>query len=158
MTLKAIIVKVPDFDSLIEELARDVNTTVNAIDQQYKKTYRTWQHKPDFKKTKAVITKRRIAGNTGIHKKVSKENPYQFVEKGTRVRYATMSPDFKAKTRPGLIVSRKGTGGVLFVNRNKPRPGIKKRDFTGQIRKREQPKFTRLVTKTFNDFSKKQGT
>jgi len=48
---------------------------------------------------------------------------------GTRVRYATMTPGFVAKSVPRTLASRPGRGGVLYVNRNRPRPGIKAREW-----------------------------
>lgn len=46
---------------------------------------------------------------------------------GTSVRYATMTPNFSAKTVPRLLASRAGAGGVAFVNKKRPKPGIKPR-------------------------------
>lgn len=61
---------------------------------------------------------------------------YTFVNNGTRVRYATMTPDFQAKTVPRIIASGPGQGGVAFVSRAHPRPGIKGRFFDEEIAKK----------------------
>lgn len=153
---KAIIAKPPDFERLIEALKVDVNTEVKNIDAEYAKTYRTWEHKPDFEIRRAEISGNRIEGSTAIYEGPSRDNPYPFIEKGTRVRYATMTPDFKAKTVPRVVSSGPGRGGLLYVSKKRPRPGIKAREFTEEIKDREQPKFEELVERTFNEFSKRQ--
>ena len=53
------------------------------------------------------------------------EKPYLYLTRGTRVRYATMTPGFMAKTKVGVLSSGVGKGGVLFISRKHPRPGIK---------------------------------
>lgn len=55
---------------------------------------------------------------------------YKFLNEGTRVRYATMTKDFSPKTRVGSFSSSTGRGGVIFVSRNHPRPGIQARGWT----------------------------
>lgn len=66
---------------------------------------------------------------------------YLFVDEGTKVRYATMSPDFIAKTKPKSLKAGKGRGRMLFVNKKKPRPGIKARGFTKLVKKKWEPLF-----------------
>lgn len=156
MPFKAIIAKVPNFDALIEELKKDVNDEVSDIDAKYAKTYRTWEHKPDFKIKKASIEGDRIVGSTAIYQGPSRDNPYQFIEKGTKVRYATMTPGFRAKTSVRVIGSGTGAGGLLYVSKRRPRPGIKAREFTEVIQEEEQPKFEAKVKETFKRFSIRQ--
>lgn len=59
---------------------------------------------------------------------------YKFVSGGTKVRYATMTPDFIAKTSPRVIGSGAGRGGVMFISKKHPRPGIKAREFELEIK------------------------
>ena len=54
---------------------------------------------------------------------------YFFLTRGTSVRYATMTPNFQSKTVPGRLSTRGGRGGVWFINKRQPRPGIKARNF-----------------------------
>jgi hypothetical protein len=61
---------------------------------------------------------------------------YYFLNFGTRVRYATMSDDWQSKTVPRLIASRQGSGRVLYVRTDRPRPGIKARHFDEEIAKK----------------------
>lgn len=68
---------------------------------------------------------------------------YKFLNEGTRVRYATMSKNFSPKTRVGSFSSSRGRGGLLFVNRNKPMPGIVARGWTPIVQKEIQAEFPR---------------
>lgn len=89
----------------------------------FQTTTQTWKHPVVFEIKKEsyarwVFTRNRI---------------YKFVSGGTRVRYATMTPGFTPKTRTGHIGSGPGSGGVLYVNRRRPRPGIRAREFPKAI-------------------------
>lgn len=57
-----------------------------------------------------------------------------WVDKGTAVRYAQVSPDWQSKTQPGQRTPGAGQGRVLYIDRNRPRPGIKPRDFSKTIK------------------------
>jgi len=92
------------------------------IQKDFGSTVKTWNNKPRFK-IKGSGYKRIIFTD-------SKE--YFYVSGGTRVRYATMSRNFQAKTRAGRFQAGAGRGGVLFINKKKPRPGIKARNFDKQ--------------------------
>jgi hypothetical protein len=70
---------------------------------------------------------------------------YFYVSGGTAVRYATMSPDWQSKTAPGRLSAGSGRGRVLYVSRNRPRPGIEARKFDEQIVKKEDKPFERAV-------------
>lgn len=58
-----------------------------------------------------------------------------WLDEGTDVRYATMTPNFQPKTRRGVVSSGNGQGGVLFVNTSQPRPGIEPREFSKTLLK-----------------------
>lgn len=55
---------------------------------------------------------------------------YLWLDNGTDIRYATMSNNFVSKTVVGSLSSRPGRGGVRYVNRKHPRPGITARGWT----------------------------
>jgi hypothetical protein len=90
----------------------------------FKVTTRTWSTQPDFVKEK----------DPGVRRVYTTNLIYKFVSGGTRVRYATMSPGFIAKTKTGVIGSTAGKGGMMFVSRKFPRPGIEARKFDVAIR------------------------
>lgn len=52
---------------------------------------------------------------------------WHWLNSGTSIRYATMTRGFKAKTRTGRVTAGIGAGGLAFVDRKVPRPGIKAR-------------------------------
>jgi hypothetical protein len=82
-------------------------------------TTTTWLARPEFKIEKRVGS-RKVFTNDAI---------YAFLNYGTRVRYATMSPGFRPKTRSRYLGSNVGTGGMVFVRTDIPRPGIDAREF-----------------------------
>lgn len=75
---------------------------------------------------------------------------YLFVSRGTRIRYATMTGDFIAKTKVGRIASGPGRGGVAFISRAHPRPGIKARRFEEVIAKKWIKNFPDLIQRAVN--------
>lgn len=89
----------------------------------------TWDHKPQFEMV-TNFSSNDIEVLLGTDDKI-----FGYLDRGTSVRYAVMTPDFQAKTTPGSLQSGRGRGGVVIVNRKRPRPGIKARDFSGQVEK-----------------------
>lgn len=89
-------------------------------------TTQTWREQPPF-----------AVAQDASSVTVSTDNAvYGYINDGTAVRYATMTPDFIAKTRVQWIGSGPGAGGVAFINKNRPRPGIKAREFDTEIKKK----------------------
>lgn len=101
-----------------------LDMTAEAIRADYHVTTRTWSNKPTFVIEKPNPWERLIYTENEI---------YGYVSEGTPVRYATMTPDFQAKTAPRVIASGTGRGGVAFVSKAHPRPGIKAREFPETI-------------------------
>lgn len=112
-------------DSTAENIRIDLQVTVQ-----------TWKEKPTFKIEVTGEDSREISTDNLI---------YKFVSGGTKVRYATMTGDFIAKTRPGWIGSGAGRGGRAFVNKKKPMPGIKARHFPKVIIKKWKPRLPGLM-------------
>lgn len=104
-------------------------------------TVQTWKQRPEFKIEKKA-GERVISTDNLI---------YKFVSGGTRVRYATMSKDFIAKTRPNVIGSGAGRGKRMFVSRKHPRPGIKARAFPKAIIRKWGPRFPELCRRMIKD-------
>lgn len=80
-----------------------------------------------------------LTGPTGNTMGIKKWN---WLNEGTRVRYATMSKNWRSKTSPGSFRSGAGRGRMLFVSRRRPRPGIQARDWTGKLTKQRRQPFT----------------
>lgn len=123
--LKAIIPKSLPFARKNMERIIDnaINQTALAIQVDFNVTTQTWRKRPTF-----VI--RRTPNGAQIF---TTNLIYKFVSGGTKVRYATMTPGFMAKTRVGQIMSARGRGGMAFISRKHPRPGIKARKFPETI-------------------------
>ena len=141
-------------NQLLNGLRKVVKKQAGYSNTQFGLTYKTWQHKPDFKED-FNDKGNKLEGIASTSGEGSKDNPYPFITKGTPVRYATMTPDFSPKSRRRVIGSRGGRGGVAFINKNKPRPGIEAREFEEEIAKREQPKFETRAQKALDSAAKR---
>lgn len=107
------------------------------------KPTRTWSTPVVFK-TEVTVGGARGGGKgrSGVAIEVTTDDMrYKFVDLGTKVRYATMSPDFQAKTKVNSLTARRGRGGLLFISKKRPRPGIKARGFTKLVQKKWEPAF-----------------
>jgi len=96
-------------------------------EKRFGETTRTWRHAVKFDITLRPETTQIVGGC------FTQDEVYFYLDGGTRVRYATMTPDFQAKTRPWWIGSGPGRGGVRYINRRRPRPGIKARHFADAV-------------------------
>ena len=121
--------------STIRKAALDALTEEGqAIKADFDETIAGWQHdKPTFKpKVKASSSSPAVQVEpTGNEKGVSK---WHWLNGGTRIRWALMTPGWKSKTRPGTLLTRGGKGGVRIAGRKAmmrrgiaPRPGIEAR-------------------------------
>src|SRR5450759_2671498 len=112
---RALDLKAKKLSQVVKDIAKDMG---NRVWLDYLRTVETWKNVPKFER---VVE---ISGDTVTVMVGTDDLIYKFVDLGTRVRYATMSPDFKAKTRPGILGSRAGSGEMLFVDKKHPKPGI----------------------------------
>lgn len=109
------------------------------LSKEFAKTVATWRNKPAFDKT-VTEDAGRIVGEVSTDSDI-----YRYVSGGTRVRYATMSPDFSAKTQPHVIGSGPGSGGVLYISKMHPRPGIEAREFDKTIAEQKAKKIESIL-------------
>lgn len=128
-----------------------VERTLKAIQAGYDKTEATWKDKALFTKT-ITNTAIEIIGQYMTDDKI-----VRFLDEGTRVRYATLSPDWKSKTQVRWIGSGPGSGRVLFVSRKHPRPGIKARRWTEEIKKAVMPLFKTEAQEAYKRAAKRSG-
>ena len=135
----------------------------NELDRLINQAMKDWNklNEAEFQSTVIGFTRNKIDFDllfvfTPNHKEaeVSTSNKiYGYLNDGTAVRYATMGPRFKPKTVPGRIKAGGGQTDVLYVNRNRPRPGIKARKFDESIMKKLKPKFFELVSEAVLAFT-----
>lgn len=132
------------FDNAAKSILDRVHTRVGdfasgELTDDFNETQKTFRSKFD------VETQDKSSRSQITHEAFIDEPVYFFISGGTAVRYATMSPDWRSKTQPGRLGAGAGRGRVLFVNKRKPRPGIKARKFDEQIVKKEKKPFERAV-------------
>lgn len=129
------------------------------------KPTRTWKTPVEFKTDVNVgnaaggaLAKKVMGSASGVSVQVTTaDKRYRFLDEGTKVRYATMSRGFQAKTRPNSLQARRGRGQALFVNKKRPRPGIKARHFTKLVHKLWQPKFRAEMQKALDEAARESG-
>lgn len=125
-------------DIILDQL----NKEGKQMKQLFAKTTRTWKPPARFRIDK------RVAGNDAEVRVSTKDVRFINLDKGTKKRWAVMSNPYTAKSRVRVIGSRPGRGKAVIkgkqamTQRNiKPRPGIKAREFSVEIRKRRRPIF-----------------
>jgi len=121
--------------------ARRVNVETKA---RYSRTVRTWKNKPVFVSTISTAGGN-ITSNTGTDNAI-----YGYVNNGTSVRYAVMTPDFVSKTEPGIVNSRAGAGGFSHFSFQNPRPGITARRFDVAIAKELKNNVAKILQEEIN--------
>lgn len=108
------------------------------VEADLKATTATWKTKhPKFKvMVRYAGGDARVIGDTDG---ASLDNDiWHYINEGTSVRYATMTSDFQPKTRKRNIGSMAGAGGMMYVSKKNPRPGIEAREFTDAIRENNE--------------------
>ena len=103
-------------DTLAEEAASD-----------FRKTMQTWvSHKSDV-----YVEQKPYERTVYVRDQI-----YSYINFGTDVRRALLTPDWVSKTQPGVIGSGAGQGLVVAVKRSFNFPGIKARNFDEAIAER----------------------
>jgi len=103
----------------------------------FAKVVRTWRTETNF-------WYRTAETNEGIKLTFFTDNPkFKFVDEGTAVRYAVMTPDFIARTKPNVLGSFTGKGGLWYMLRKgmEAKPGLQARNFSEIITERTGPTF-----------------
>lgn len=139
VTLLAIVPKGIKKIAARKELVKVARALGKELTPEYRKVTKTWKgEKPRF--TASVDeTRNSVKLNVGVPNTESDGNKkFMWLEEGTKVRYATMTPDFQPKTQAGVLGSSKGRGKKAFVDKRKPKPGIKPRGWTEQIIKEKR--------------------
>lgn len=130
-------------------LQRQAIREIRIIDGLYAKTYRTWSNKPSFKITDTSNAPKKVEVRTGTN-----QDQMLWLDEGTRIRWAVMSPDWVSKTKPRTLGSQSGSGRVIIAGRRAmtargiaPRPGIKARQFTKEIVVRRSRPYSKAMTR-----------
>lgn len=161
ITFKAI--KPAKFNSKVfqQELIAQAERIAPKMHADLKRPTMTWNPPVEFVEQIFLGTRAAVESDkagAGIAIAVTTEDKrFLFVDEGTKVRYATMSPDFVAKTKPNSLRAGKGRGRMLFVNKKKPRPGIKARNFSKMVKKKWEPLFRSQMAAALERAAKKSG-
>lgn len=140
------------------ELLNELRKTGTAVKKDFEQTTRTWKgDKPKFGVAVSLA-----AANGGPTLLVEPEGgkgakKWEWLDKGTKVRYATMTSNFVPKTQPGSLASGVGRGGVAFVNKKRPRPGIEPRRWSILITRNWRPRMKRRMEQALTRAAKKSG-
>ena len=105
---------------------------------------KTWVSKPKF----TFKTTRDLSLVVGTN-----DDVYKFINWGTETRWAVMSPDFVAKTRPGRLNARGGSGrvmirgksGMFLAGRRFPQQGIEARRFDKLVMIRMERNLNKMI-------------
>lgn len=120
-----------DPEQYIKSIVAELDEDALQIKTNFDLSTATWADRPVFDIKKTGEYERQIS--------TYNEN-YARLNKGTRVRYVIMTPDFIAKSQANSLSAGSGRGGVLR-HTNTPRPGIKARNFDKQVVKIWDSKF-----------------
>ena len=154
-----------DVDEIRLEMLNALRKEAGEIRKALDKTTSTWSGaKPKFKDQSISLA----GGNasvattpTGDEKGVQK---WVWLNEGTSIRWALMSPSWSSKTRPGRLHSGPGRGRVIIAGRRamtarniKPRPGIEARKWDEALAKQRKRPFGKAMASAIKKGSEKAG-
>jgi len=144
-TVKSIKPKKLRIDAVRLQLLNALRAEGKVQREKLEQTTATWKgEKPDFesliglsKGDASVAT-----GPTGDEMGCKK---WGWLNEGTRVRRALMSPDWRSKTHRRNFRSGAGAGHMVYVSRRLNRPGIKAREWTKLLQEQRRRPFTKRM-------------
>lgn len=124
---KVIKADLPDIGAMLRPFEGEMKHYLDIVERKFQSSTATWDHRPNF----VVDVKRSGFGPAFkvVGEVYTEDEVYGYLNNGTSVRYATMTKNFSPKTKPGRISSGAGSGGLHYVSRSRPRPGIKARSW-----------------------------
>lgn len=126
---------------MLRAITAAMDESAEKAKELFEETVETWESKPEFI----------VMGDGATHRYIyTSSQVYGYLNYGTRVRYATMTPGFVAKTSPKVIKSGAGSGGVHFINKSRPRPGIQARRWDEVISAEMQKEFPKIMQEAIN--------
>jgi hypothetical protein len=132
--------KLFDAQAIERAIEQELDHQADLVRQEFEKTTATWSHKPAF-----MVQRSPWQRDIGTD-----DQQYFWINAGTSVRYAHMTRNFSPKTAPGIIGSMGGSGGLAFISKKHPRPGIKAREFDKAIAKTWEPILARALQDAIN--------
>ena len=153
-------------DKLRLELLNAIRKVGRATRREFEATTKNWKHKVKFEMlislkdgpTALVATDDKIYGyvDEGTGQAAGHGGKYPIRPK--RAKALAFPSVSVPRTRPGSLVSGAGSkGGKTVFAKEVWHPGIKPRDFTGQIKKKMLPRFRREMEKAMVEAARKSG-
>lgn len=105
------------------------------VTNDFKYVTRFWEHDV------AIKSEMRYRGGDIFVLVGADDEIFGYISGGTDVRYATMDQHFVRKTNPGTLETFPGHGGLLFVSKKFPHPGIEARRYEVLIREKYEKQF-----------------
>lgn len=126
-----------DPDTIIKRLASELDNAAQRAKESLESTTVNFQRvSPTF-----LIEKEKDSENE-IRLVAPKDDQFgriwMFLDGGTSVRYAILSPDWRSKTTPGTLSTGLGAGRVLYIDINDPQPGIEARLWSELVASEQQ--------------------
>lgn len=129
------------------EMFAEMGRQIDIMNRMYGATYRSWTHKPQFKKSF------RTSANFLEAKVSTIDQIYAWVDDGTRAHaivprrasQLSFEAQFQPKTNPNIIGSRRGSRSGRRHATHVFHPGAKPRNFTKEIVKRRAAPYTRQM-------------
>lgn len=123
----------------------------------FERTVQTWEgDKPGFE------LQRKLTGDTvtlevvltGSDLAIKK---WIWLNRGTSVRYAILSSDWKSKTEPDNLDAGEGSGRVVKIDMDNPQPGIEARNWSKIIMRQFKPGYHRRMQRAMRRGAAKTG-
>lgn len=108
----------------------------------YNKTTETWRRRPTFRVEDTPTGVRVLVGSVQVGDR--RKPIWLYLDQGTAKRFAVMTKGFKAKTRPGYLVSYQGVGRMAYISK-KPKKGIQARNWNEKIAERMRKSISQKV-------------
>jgi len=144
-------------DAFRVEFLAGLRESGTELAKEFERTTRTWlQDKPKFTPQSSTASNKLTLDVVMVGSEMAKSK-WVWINFGTKVRYATMSQDWKSKTQVGMLDSGSGRGRKLFVSKRHPRPGIKARGWNKIIAKEFQKKFTDRMQEAMRKGAQRSG-
>lgn len=135
------IIKAPVFG--IKRIEKEIDSVLDRYAHlakgDFDRTTKTWSHEAPF------VTKKVERSRERAIQVYTDDEVYGILDGGTTIRYTTMTPDFMPKTKPGVLSSFPGQGGVAYIDKQRPRPGIEAREFALTVKEKYKRKFERDI-------------
>ena len=134
---------IPAFITQLQKIQDSMKAELEAegkeVNRLYNQTSHTWKAQPRFMQ-KIEMNPKQDSVTVWAEDRI-----YWFVHEGVSVMRAVLTNPYVARTSPGVLSSRTGSGERLYASKKISKPSYKPRKFTQAIIKRQKPKFKKRM-------------